>query len=382
MKNIFKLITIVVLFKISAAVAEAGTRDGGGGKGVVCRNPDGSIKSVELLDLWEARMVYGRQIRYSEASYEQQLKTLLPKLAWAIPYPVINPAQFQGWLISDLEEHTLDALLKKYPDHFFKTTETVEETKDAYERIVPSGRNGCKIEQIVSMVDVDFSNDRLVYFNFELYGLMDETNKAALNLHEALYSYLRRTMNEPNSVRTRRLVGALMSGVKFNTFDTYYSVLTRFINKDSTYQKNGYYVTDHMICHGPTPKDSAQGRPLNEIYFIKDELGRHDGNVNIYISRLNGKALLGNTVEPFPEAGQYDEFVKKIQEGTFRPNRWVTHQVKSSVAELELGLEFNLDQINITRGQRPGPGEIIIGLENEVSPLLYTLECWLRKARP
>ena len=41
------------------ALAEDGTRDGGGGGAFVCRDSAGAVTSVELLDLWEARELSG-----------------------------------------------------------------------------------------------------------------------------------------------------------------------------------------------------------------------------------------------------------------------------------------------------------------------------------
>jgi hypothetical protein len=51
-----KLIAILIL--LFPFLAAAGVMSGGGGKGVVCRDAEQKITSVELLDLWEARTLY------------------------------------------------------------------------------------------------------------------------------------------------------------------------------------------------------------------------------------------------------------------------------------------------------------------------------------
>ena len=52
----------------------AGANGSGGGMGVVCKNTDGSVKSVELLDLWEARVIYSRTLEISSASVADQVE--------------------------------------------------------------------------------------------------------------------------------------------------------------------------------------------------------------------------------------------------------------------------------------------------------------------
>lgn len=52
------------------ALALAGAVDGGGGKGVVCRDQSGKISSAELLDLYEGRVQFGFNIPSSPDSVD------------------------------------------------------------------------------------------------------------------------------------------------------------------------------------------------------------------------------------------------------------------------------------------------------------------------
>ena len=78
-------------------------------------------------------------------------------------------------------------------------------TEDAFEVAEP---DNCPIEQIVNYQDVNLSYKILI--NMDLYDKMDNTNKAALILHESFYRLLREDSHEKNSIRTRRAIGLIM----------------------------------------------------------------------------------------------------------------------------------------------------------------------------
>lgn len=73
---------ILIMIFISTKVFAG--NESGGGMGVVCRDPSGAVKTVELLDLWEARNVYGRNIVSSSDSVEKQVEDGLQNLKHAI----------------------------------------------------------------------------------------------------------------------------------------------------------------------------------------------------------------------------------------------------------------------------------------------------------
>ena len=71
---------IVTLIGLSSpAMAELGGMEGGGGKSVVCRNPDGSIKSAEILDLFEGRTIYQLPYNESPKNWQAQVGALYSK---------------------------------------------------------------------------------------------------------------------------------------------------------------------------------------------------------------------------------------------------------------------------------------------------------------
>ena len=68
--KIGSLVTVLLLASSVSSSSFAGGMEGGGGKSVVCRNTDGTIRSAEVLDLYEGRTVYG--LPYQESPKEWQ----------------------------------------------------------------------------------------------------------------------------------------------------------------------------------------------------------------------------------------------------------------------------------------------------------------------
>jgi hypothetical protein len=188
----------------SVATALDGRADGGGGKGVVCRNPDHSIKSVELLDIWEAKAIHGYNLAPSSGDLQKDIDQAIKKLAEATPFITEWPSQY---LIEDMQ-----AIAKKFLTDDKSVVHMrgvrLKETADAKELAQPSG---CEIEQIVNYQPLGAPT----LMNQDLFETMDETNQAALIVHEAYYTLIRHYTHESNSLRVRRAVGYVFSGQAF-----------------------------------------------------------------------------------------------------------------------------------------------------------------------
>src|SRR4051812_27498074 len=57
--------SLLALLFCSAVLASGGGMEGGGGTSVICRNSNGSIRTAEILDLYEGRVIY--QLPYQES---------------------------------------------------------------------------------------------------------------------------------------------------------------------------------------------------------------------------------------------------------------------------------------------------------------------------
>lgn len=184
---------IVFLSLVIGSWANAGAISGGGGKSVVCRDSRGKIVSAEVLDLYEARLLKKWPIISSSAPYMDQVLTALLNIEFGLETTPSN--------LIHTEAVRINLVKNILPDGTGLTP-----INDSYEVIAPKG---CQIEQLANFV-----NGATVLIDGEIWGSLNETNKAALILHEAVYELLR-IYGETTSVRARNIVGAALSGPSF-----------------------------------------------------------------------------------------------------------------------------------------------------------------------
>lgn len=282
-------LALVALF---ASITFAGPGDGGGGQGVVCRNADNSIKPVELLDLWEAREIYKRPALASNASVEEQVAANIARLRHLVHYPRIWG---QNGKVIPRDKAFMDALEQKVWCFLSENCGMIKrfygkrltKTNDAFEEVVPDDEN-CSVEQLVRYKDIGGSGSSEILMNQALVDKMDNTNKAALYLHEALYAVLRE-FGEKNSLRTRRAVGIAMSGGEFKSLET-------------------FIKGPRIVC-----RSAKLGDPNpTEIYFVTIPEG---AGVTAIPTQVNGMLVTG-----FSQVASYtpitiEEFAKRMKNG-------------------------------------------------------------------
>lgn len=226
---------ILVLFSCAYSASHAYSAQGGigdgGGQGIVCRNEDGTVRSAQLLDLAEAENFFLLKVKDQpkDIPYLDIAHDYVELLDAAIPSS--NPiSQITTRIENKIEKVRYDInphiLLTKRRQYTFirDTLDLIESNKiiipgnnfklppvgDSRPRILPSGK-GCDLEQIAIYKD---GSDQ-VRFIGSVWDKLDNTNKAALLIHESLYRSLRQ-MGDVTSDRTRKTVGYLFSGMKFN----------------------------------------------------------------------------------------------------------------------------------------------------------------------
>lgn len=252
-QSTLKIATLLLAILTSSAAAEAGVVNGGGGKGVVCRASDRSVKSVELLDLWEARVLHDAVLRPSTRDLGSEVNLALQRLAFAfnINEVKLNEWSAEGKLVCsgvDCLLHDLQLTASRFLTSDQKIRRlrgvTLELTPDSMEQVRPSE---CAIEQIVNYQPS--GNDILL--NQELFEKMDQTNQAALIAHEALYTSLRESGTETNSLRVRRAIGFIFNGANKFALPSSVQTADRFVSCES--------------------KDvDAYGTPMTILRFSKD----------------------------------------------------------------------------------------------------------------
>jgi hypothetical protein len=313
LKQILFTFTLITILNTQSHAATEGGMHGGGGKGVVCRNTDGSIKSVELLDLWEAREIYGREINYSDEPVEKQYKEALTSLRRAIPKFDVSDSQEFSWILSHsyLEGGTANSIFKQINKKNFK----LPDTNDAYEEFLPDESTGCRIEQIVTVFDLEQPRTSKANINSLLYDKLDNTSKAALNLHESLYAALRIIYGEDNSKRTRRAIGAVFSGLAF-------SDVAR------------YLIKPRVVCS----QNNEFGYPVSVLQILQSDSG--DFLMTPVIT--NGQIWLGAVGKAGLTLGKiksYNELIEKLNNSGVDSHGEIWGEYKTGVNESPIDYE-------------------------------------------
>lgn len=182
MKNL--LISLIVLNSLNILAQDKAGVDGGGGKGVVCRDDNNQIISAELLDLYEGRVQYGISVPLSDEPVMDQVRN-------AIGY--ISEGKGENFK----ESLNFTAKLVNLKKRILPNGTGLEDIDDSHHVITTKD---CAIEQLAN-----FTKGNQVLIDGEIWNKLNNTNKAALIVHEALYKQLR-NYGATNSIRARKFV--------------------------------------------------------------------------------------------------------------------------------------------------------------------------------
>jgi hypothetical protein len=217
----------------SSNMSGGGGVDGGGGRGVVCRNPDESIRSVELLDFFEAADRYNRVIVKSTAPAIEQAKAAMENFGAGSEFGVL-PFNRDYW------RARIDDIVSRMPSRKNMSRSRLNLVNDSHEPIFPR-ESGCAIEQLAN-----YTPDGDILVDQEIREKMDPTTEAGLLVHEAIYKHFR-YFGATDSTRARRANGLLFSGYVFERLDA---------RAPKRRWECGTMSSDPAIA-GPGPKASA-----------------------------------------------------------------------------------------------------------------------------
>tara|TARA_B110001454_G_scaffold219195_1_gene251380 strand:+ start:19864 stop:20880 length:1017 start_codon:yes stop_codon:yes gene_type:complete len=282
MKSIFLLIFI-------AKLGITGVLNGGGGVGVVCRNLQNDIQSVELLDLWEAKTLFGQEPKqtFASAGLEGGLNLIFEKLKNSYAERVVaSNCVDQDCTYKFLKEQS-NLFLQPNSKLLRLRNVTLELTEDSFEVAKPAN---CKIEQIVN-----YQASGKILLNQDLFEKMDLLNQIALVAHESYYAFLRLRASEQDSVRTRRAIGYVMAGNEFldlapNLLTSDMTCVYQTLPNDLTainffWQENPsrmsvepvFFSGSRMIGLSKNVFDFTMVKPLMYSNILENECPRADG---------------------------------------------------------------------------------------------------------
>jgi hypothetical protein len=191
MKQLLCLFTLIFTL-LPAAYAGGSQSDGGnGGGGFVCREENGAIKSVEILDLFEGQLPPTNLIFDSN----QNLDDYLTQAQFLMESNPSFLASFQRELIRVRRN------IIPMPDYV-----ELELTNDDLRKF---NQKNCKFIQIANYAD-----HGRIYVNQEIYNYLlhyNSLNLAALYIHEAVYSLARSNVKDTDSTRSRQLTAQLLA---------------------------------------------------------------------------------------------------------------------------------------------------------------------------
>lgn len=288
MNSVLWTITLLLLNPTFVHAKSSGHEIGNGGGAWVCREPNQTVRWLELVDLYEAQVEFGL----------------------TVPKPSIAPKLQHKKAIDGLKQSNPRLLLQL--QHFIDTipatfrwidNANLQVVDDALFRIRPleTDCTGGKIhyEQLAN-----FTKYGVILINKGLYNLLTDTEKAALELHEEIYALARDRFYDQDSSRTRRIVGALFAEIPLEERKE----IIRQALEESEQEPPLPCTTKKMIeFEGENISPFSNGLALFEK---KDATFKSD----YYFVNTSGKIILG----PFAEAHGFWDGLALVKQGQER----------------------------------------------------------------
>lgn len=275
-----KLLVCVLLgLMTSAAMAEGGLV-GNGGDVVVCRNSDNSIKFIELLDFYEARIQRGQIIKLNpELSVDDNIAIYLERIGARDAY----------------QKNQIESLYKSFHQeaNFLAGVELVD-ISDSGHVAFPAG---CKVEQIAIQRIPLYPKEKRYTINKDLWDQLSSSDRAGLVIHEIIYRNSIDTKTEVNSIPTRYFNSILASDdLKSLKPSEYFDLLKQNFIKRASW---GDWIVKTSDCFFENEKlysITAYFENEQEVTINSDVTVKVDANSEVMV---NFSKKSGNQIEWF-----------------------------------------------------------------------------------
>jgi hypothetical protein len=297
----------LAILLISSITAFAGGFSEGGGKGVVCKDANGTVASVASLDLFESEQIRGLTFDDSLLGADEfaTVANIIARIEARDPYLAgILTERLTAWL-------TESRLLPN--SH-------LPDVNDSFSVVIPVG---CELAQLAVQREPQFPGDPFYLIDKSLWDVMANRDRAALVLHEIIYRYAR-TLGQMNSINVRfynatmsSTSAAAISGLEYvkflETVDFPDTLLVPLENGTSFIIKLKEGWEESELCPNSTElMDPSYGEMKTANVAIKDHVGMGHG-AQVYIkdprSDQSDSRVLGiqnSTGEPLtPDLGYY-----------------------------------------------------------------------------
>lgn len=196
---ISSLFATVSLCFYGVLATAAPDRIGNGGVVWSCETSDGEILDLMFMDIYEARRLH--KLTVPETNED----------------PLVTVQKQKGW-VQNFLPNFIDI-----NDHIFYVErninwidEVLVDIPDAANLVIPHPSTCPKPGKWQAVQMVNFTDQNDIYIRKSLFEspLMTDVERAAVYLHEGIYSYLRTEFKDKDSKRTRKIVGLLLSNEK------------------------------------------------------------------------------------------------------------------------------------------------------------------------
>lgn len=172
-------------------------RIGNGGGVWMCEGPKKEVFDLMFMDVFEARREYQLNVPETDEDY---ISFLQSKKNWIQQFLSVGTKINEHVIYVEKNITWIEDIIVSIPDAAYKLTPH------------PSL---CKQGQWSPIQLVNFTDDFRVLVRRELFESIHLTNveRAAVYLHEGIYSFLRTEFGDTNSVRTRAIVGFILSSL-------------------------------------------------------------------------------------------------------------------------------------------------------------------------
>ena len=296
------LLALFVLFSLSAFAKEGGN----GGDVVVCRDGNGEIKTIELLDYYEARQMRKfNTLEYSGLT-DEQFFTQVGELFHAyedlyLPFDIEESLELMGAI-----RHYIKTGESKVRDILF-TNDVLTDITDSEELFLP--RN-CYVEQIAIWQTPSFQEDPRFILQADLLKRLSERDLRGLVLHEMIYKTLSaKSYGDPlkDSYSPRYLHEKLMSRpFKEFTFRDYFSFIRGMYQRQGA--KNPYLRKGRFFLEINQALVQSDGRiEMNilqtDVWIVLNKEGKLDHKLTLEHGRIRTSPYYQGFISNFTDPG-------------------------------------------------------------------------------
>ncbi len=230
--------------------------NGGGGKGVLCKN--NGQESLETLDLYEGRLMY--DLTYEKYLDRKDYKDLVLDLMTKH----LNSKFVSGMNDEQYKNILNDFLFKKnkLKLKFLNSGKHLKSTQDSADALMDKN---CQLVQIAMFYD-----ESVILIDSDLWNKLSVLDQAALIAHEMFYYHMR-AKGETNSVSSRKLIAYMFSdqGIRpklegFN--DKYLDCDIKNVNSNAN-------IGSFFIVEGEDYDNSFSGEKSKGLVYIFEEFG-------------------------------------------------------------------------------------------------------------